>query len=48
MKYILVMSLKSSYELFGAQVHIVVIFISSINHLLQVKKKMVNANIVEL
>lgn len=39
MKHILDMGLKDSYELFGAQVHVVVIIAFSISHLLQVKRK---------
>ena len=46
MKYILGMGLKDSYELFGAQVHVIVMIVFSISHLLQVKRRIGNANIV--
>lgn len=45
MKYILGMGLKDSYELFGAQVHVIVMIVFSISHLLQVKRRIGNANI---
>ena len=48
MKYILAVGPRDSYGLSGAQVHVIVTIIFSINHLLQVKKKLGNANIVGL
>ncbi len=39
MKYILTISLKGSYRLFGAQIHVIIIIIFRINHFFQVKKK---------
>ncbi len=45
MKYILAISFKNNYRLFNAKVYVIVITLSSISHLLQVKRKMINANI---
>ena len=48
MKFILAMGLKDSYGLSGARVHVIVMIVSSISHLLQVKRRIGNANIVGL
>ncbi len=42
------MNVKRSYGLFAARVHIIVMIVTSISNLFQVKTKIINANIVEM
>ena len=47
-KYNLSISLKSSYNIFAAQIYFIIMIVFSINYFLLVKKNIRNANIIEL